>query len=157
MADTSSAQHAELVERFRALVGKHKAVQADLASQQAQTEALRGEVEAERVRASTLESQLAEAGEVKLKLLDKARSLAAHGKDLRLQLEEAVAAGATRDARIAGLEAELADARASVRAHAAGSDLAERLRVRESQLEGLHAVVAELQVRGASRLLCKHA
>lgn len=148
MADP--AQHAELVERFRALVGKHKTMQGELTALQAENTSLRGEAEAARAAAAaateeadSLRVQVAEAADIKLKLLDKARSLAAHGKDLRLQLEECTAMVATRDATIAGLEAELATARAKT-----GDDaVSERLRVRESQLEGLHTVVAELQVR----------
>lgn len=149
MAD-AAAQHAELVERFRALVGKHKAVQGELTALQSENAGLRSDAEAARAAASAaqeqadgLRAQLAEAAEIKLKLLDKARSLASHGKDLRLQLEECTATVAARDDALARLEAELV----AERAKAGDPAAAERLRVRESQLESLHTVVAELQVR----------
>ena len=163
MADTS-AQHTELIERFRALVGKHKIIQGDLVALQHENASLREE--SDRYRASfssaaeqnqILQAQISESAEVKAKLLEKARSLATHGKDLRTQLEACTATVNEKDLTIEALKAELAVARNSTTGEDVPSGVVERLRVRESQLESLHALIAELQVIIYSLFLYHHA
>lgn len=142
MAD--SAPDITLIERL-------KTTQVELSRLQAENDALRRDGEQQRnaaaMEAQALQSKLADAAEIKQKLLEKARSLATHGKELRLQLEESVTTVSKRDVTIAELQAELAasrkDAELRSKEH---SELVQRLSVREAQLEGVQVVVAELQV-----------